>query len=47
MPLKDRIIRSVILLLTIIAVSAIMISVVPPGDPDYPPGHTLGRHMLH
>lgn len=47
MPLKDKIIRSAILLLTIIALTAIMINVIPPGDPDYPPGHTLGRHMLH
>jgi len=46
MNLKDKIIAPVILLLTIIAISVIFVTLVPPGDQHNPPGHTLGRHML-
>jgi len=35
-----------ILLLTSVVSFAIVVTLVPPGDPHNPPGHTLGRHML-
>jgi len=44
---KDKIKNLAILLLTCIASFAIVIALLPPGDPHNPPGHTLGRHMLH
>jgi len=47
MSMKVNIRNGVLLLLTMMVIFAIFVVIVPPGDQDNPPGHSIGRYMQH